>query len=128
VILAVSGRGSNRRLNVSVRLTSSNPIWRLGPVFALLGSCNKKFKAVVVDDDAAGRKSDGWSMNLKRADWSVRSSAEAVAAGHLAGEAVVMHLTHLGLPVADEQRSVVFYQAYFGFDPGSGLKGSVNKS
>jgi catechol 2,3-dioxygenase-like lactoylglutathione lyase family enzyme len=28
-----------------------------------------------------------------------------------------MHLTHLGLPVADEQRSVVFYQAYFGFDP-----------
>ena len=28
-----------------------------------------------------------------------------------------MHLTHLGLPVADEQRSALFYQAYFGFDP-----------
>jgi len=28
-----------------------------------------------------------------------------------------MHLTHLGLPVADEQRSMRFYQVYFGFDP-----------
>jgi len=26
-----------------------------------------------------------------------------------------MHLTHLGLPVADEQRSMRFYQVYFGF-------------
>jgi len=28
-----------------------------------------------------------------------------------------MHLTHLGLRVAHEQRSVLFYQAYFGSDP-----------
>jgi len=28
-----------------------------------------------------------------------------------------MHLSHLGLPVRDEQRSQRFYAAYFGFDP-----------
>jgi catechol 2,3-dioxygenase-like lactoylglutathione lyase family enzyme len=30
-----------------------------------------------------------------------------------------MRLTHLGLPVRDEQRSRHFYQTYFGFDPAS---------
>ena len=28
-----------------------------------------------------------------------------------------MHLSHLGLPVADADRSVDFYATYFGFDP-----------
>lgn len=28
-----------------------------------------------------------------------------------------MRLNHLGLPVRDQQRSLEFYQAYFGFDP-----------
>jgi catechol 2,3-dioxygenase-like lactoylglutathione lyase family enzyme len=28
-----------------------------------------------------------------------------------------MQLTHLGLPVRDEQRSRAFYETYFGFDP-----------
>jgi hypothetical protein len=28
-----------------------------------------------------------------------------------------MYPTHLGLPIADERRSALFYQAYFGFDP-----------
>jgi len=28
-----------------------------------------------------------------------------------------MHLTHLGLPVSDCQRSIRFYARYFGFDP-----------
>jgi catechol 2,3-dioxygenase-like lactoylglutathione lyase family enzyme len=28
-----------------------------------------------------------------------------------------MHLKHLGLPVSDEQRSLRFYETYFGFDP-----------
>jgi catechol 2,3-dioxygenase-like lactoylglutathione lyase family enzyme len=28
-----------------------------------------------------------------------------------------MRLTHLGLPVRDQGRSVEFYRAYFGFDP-----------
>ena len=30
-----------------------------------------------------------------------------------------MHLTHLGLPVLDADRSTRFYAAYFGFDPGT---------
>lgn len=30
-----------------------------------------------------------------------------------------MHLTHLGLPVRDDARSLDFYSAYFGFDPAS---------
>ena len=33
------------------------------------------------------------------------------------GNAAVMHLNHLGLPVRDERRSQQFYSAYFGFDP-----------
>ena len=56
---------------------STNPIWRLTPVFGQLGSCNGKTKLVVVDNGAAGRKSDDWSMNLKRAAREGRSSAEA---------------------------------------------------
>ncbi|BCB76099.1 hypothetical protein GCM10022251_56720 [Phytohabitans flavus] len=28
-----------------------------------------------------------------------------------------MRINHLGLPVRDQQRSVTFYQRYFGFDP-----------
>jgi catechol 2,3-dioxygenase-like lactoylglutathione lyase family enzyme len=28
-----------------------------------------------------------------------------------------MNLTHLGLPVRDERRSLRFYETYFGFDP-----------
>jgi len=28
-----------------------------------------------------------------------------------------MNLTHLGLPVRDERRSLEFYRSYFGFDP-----------
>jgi catechol 2,3-dioxygenase-like lactoylglutathione lyase family enzyme len=30
-----------------------------------------------------------------------------------------MHLLHLGLPVRNEQRSRLFYERYFGFDPES---------
>ena len=30
-----------------------------------------------------------------------------------------MHLHHLALPVRDRDRSVLFYSAYFGFDPAS---------
>jgi catechol 2,3-dioxygenase-like lactoylglutathione lyase family enzyme len=33
------------------------------------------------------------------------------------GQAAVMQLNHLGLPVRDERRSQQFYSAYFGFDP-----------
>ena len=55
---------------------STNPIWRLAPAFGQLDSWNEKTNLVVVDG-AAGRKSDDWSMNLKRADWKGRSSAEA---------------------------------------------------
>ena len=59
------------------RKRSTNPIWRLARVFGQLGSCNEKTNLLVVGDGAAGRKSDDWSMNLKRADWKGRSSAEA---------------------------------------------------
>ena len=61
----------------TLRKRSTNPIWRLAPIFGQLGSCNGKTKLVVVDNGAAGRKSDGWSMNLKRAGWIGRSFAEA---------------------------------------------------
>jgi catechol 2,3-dioxygenase-like lactoylglutathione lyase family enzyme len=30
-----------------------------------------------------------------------------------------VHLRHLGLPVGDFERSLRFYSAYFGFDPGT---------
>jgi hypothetical protein len=56
---------------------STNPIWRFTPVFGQLASCNGKTKLVVVDNGEAGRKSDGWSMNLKRAAREGQSSAEA---------------------------------------------------
>jgi catechol 2,3-dioxygenase-like lactoylglutathione lyase family enzyme len=35
------------------------------------------------------------------------------------GNAAVMHLNHLGLPVHSLGRSQQFYSAYFGFDPAS---------
>jgi REP element-mobilizing transposase RayT len=96
-------------LELLERKRSSNPIWRLGPVFAQLGSCNKKFRAVVVDDDAAGSKSDGWSMNLKRAAWNVRSSAKA-GLWHSArcSDICVRSVRHLNLAAAklDWWRSV----------------------
>lgn len=59
------------------RKRSTNPIWRLAPVFGQLGSCNWETNLVIIDAGAAGMKSDGWSMNLKRADRKERSSAEA---------------------------------------------------
>jgi hypothetical protein len=59
------------------RKRSTNPIWRFTPVFGQLASCNGKTKLVVVDNGEAGRKSDGWSMNLKRAAREGQSSAEA---------------------------------------------------
>ncbi len=34
---------------------------------------------LVVGDGVAGRKSGGWSMNLKRADWRGRSSVGGLA-------------------------------------------------
>jgi catechol 2,3-dioxygenase-like lactoylglutathione lyase family enzyme len=43
--------------------------------------------------------------------------AKPIAIGAVDGEAAVMHLSHLGLPVRDERRSQQFYSAYFGFDP-----------
>jgi catechol 2,3-dioxygenase-like lactoylglutathione lyase family enzyme len=30
---------------------------------------------------------------------------------------IALHLLHLGLPVRDQERSLRFYQRYFGFDP-----------
>jgi hypothetical protein len=59
------------------RMRSTNPIWRLAPVFGQLGSWNENTMLVVVGNGAAGRKSDGWSMNLRRADWRGWSFAEA---------------------------------------------------
>lgn len=35
------------------------------------------------------------------------------------GKMALVHLSHLGLPVRDQDRSAHFYQAYFGFDPAS---------
>jgi hypothetical protein len=58
-------------------MRSTNPIWRLAPVFGQLGSWNENTTLVVVGNGAAGSKSDGWSMNLKRAGWIGRSFAEA---------------------------------------------------
>jgi len=37
--------------------------------------------------------------------------------------AVVIHLSHLGLPVRGLQRSQQFYPAYFGFGPGTAREG-----
>ena len=37
--------------------------------------------------------------------------------GPIRGISHVMHLTHLGLPVRDDARSLDFYSAYFGFEP-----------
>jgi hypothetical protein len=49
-------------------MRSTNPIWRLAPVFDQLGSWNEKTMLVIVGNGAAGRKCEGWSMNSKRAD------------------------------------------------------------
>jgi hypothetical protein len=58
-------------------MRSTNPIWRLAPVFGQLGSWNEKRTLVIVGNGVAGRKCGGWSMNLKRADWRGRSFAES---------------------------------------------------
>jgi hypothetical protein len=55
---------------------STNPIWRLGPVFGQLGWWNEKTMLVIVGNGAVGRKCEGWSMNSKPADWRGRSFAE----------------------------------------------------
>lgn len=88
--------------------SSTNPIWRLTPVFGQLGSCNGKTKLVVVDNGAAGRKSDGWSMNLKRVAREGRSSAEAVVwRWARCSDVCARGVRQLKLRVAD------LYRAYF---------------
>jgi hypothetical protein len=66
---------------VEIGKRSTNPIWQLASVFGQLGSWNETTKRVVVDEDGdgAGKKSGGWSMNLKGADCKGGSSAKAGA-------------------------------------------------
>jgi hypothetical protein len=68
-------------LSIQAAAGCAKTIWQLAPVFGQLGSRNEKAELVVDDDDSdgAGRKSGGWSMNLKRADCKGVSSAKAAA-------------------------------------------------
>ena len=48
---------------------------------------------------------------------SVPGQASHLSLSVRVGNAAVMHLNHLGLPVRDLQRRQQFYSAYLGFDP-----------
>ncbi len=73
----------------------------------------------------AGRIRQGASKSPRGAvSWGRRTCNEEadLEAADPRTHADIMHLKHLALPIADEQRTRDFYETYFGFDPATATR------